>query len=51
MTKWMANKKKYKFYKIDQAKHELNQNQNGLPTRQMLWTQTKCCKHENPKCE
>jgi hypothetical protein len=36
----MTNRKKYKFYKIDQAKHKLNQNQNGLPTRQMLWIET-----------
>jgi hypothetical protein len=35
----MTNRNKYKFYKIDQAKHKLNQNQNGLP-------QDKCCEHK-----
>jgi hypothetical protein len=43
MSKLMTNRKKYKLYKIDQAKQKLNQNQNGLYIRQMLWTQTKCC--------
>jgi hypothetical protein len=41
--------KNYKFYKIDQAKHKLNQNQNGFPMIKMLWTETKGCKHEKSK--